>query len=718
MSASRILSASAPAEPVPPRDPRGGFEALIRPTSVAIIGASAEPNRIGGRPIAYTTRSGFAGRILPVNPKRQEVQGLPCYASVEALPETPDVAIVAVPGQAAIDAVEALGARGTRAAIVFTAGFAEVGPEGALAQDRLMAAARRHGMRVLGPNCLGLFNALTGFYPIFTSSFETGFPLPGRIGIASQSGAYGTHLFATARDRRLGTSILVTTGNEADVTVAEAIAWMSEADEVDVIMAYVEGVRDGPLFADALDRARRAKKPVVVMKVGRSAIGSAAAQSHTASIAGDDAVFDAVLAECGAIRARTTEELVDIAQLAARRIYPVRNTLGVITISGGAGVLISDAAELAGLPMPPMPDAAQARLKAALPIASPLNPVDCTAQAFNDLSLVGRFTRSMVEDGGYRSILAFFTQVGSAASLAPEIRRQLNAIKHDHPDRLYVMSVLGPVERIAEYEADGYVNYEDPARAVVAIAAMGRFGEVFAQPERPLPATSEPLALPRTSPSEADAKALLARAGIAAAPERTAATADEAAAAAAALGFPVVLKILSPDIVHKSEIGGVLLDVADEAAVRSGFATLLARAAERAPDASIEGVLVARQLRGGTECILGIHRDPVFGPVAMFGLGGIFVEVMRDVVFRRCPFDRVDAERMVRSIKGAPLLLGARGRPPADIPALAEMLSRLSVIAASCGPELQGVELNPVLVMPVGDGAYAVDAVIEIAPAA
>ncbi|MGE7417889.1 acetate--CoA ligase family protein [Methylobacterium tarhaniae] len=689
--------------------------ALVRPGAVAIVGASADPTRIGGRPIAYMLRAGFQGAILPVNPNRAEVQGLACYPSVADLPQAPDVAVIAVPGAAALRAVEELGARGTRFAVMFTAGYAEIGEAGAEAQGALVAAARRHGMRLLGPNCLGLFNAATGFYPIFSASLEGGLPLPGRIGIASQSGAYGTHLFTACRNRHIGTAMLVTTGNEADLSVADAIGWMARDDDLDVIMAYAEGVSDGPAFAAALAAARRARKPVIVMKVGRSAIGSAAAQSHTASIAGNDAVVSAVLAEHGAIRARSTEELIDIAYAATRRIYPVPNSLGVITISGGAGVLISDAAEAVGLPMPPMPEEAQDRLKAILPIAAPRNPVDCTAQAFNDLSLIGRFTESMIADGGYSSILAFFTQIGGAPSMAPAIRAQLNAVKARHPDRLYALSVLASPERNREYEADGYLLYEDPARAVVALDAMGRLGASFAAAEPVAPPVGEAVVLPEATPSEAEAKRLLAAAGIATVPE--AVCTDEAAAVAAAdsFGFPVVMKILSPDILHKTEIGGVLLDVADAEAVRRGYATLLERAARHAPAARIEGVLVARQVKGGVECIMGIQRDPVFGPVAMVGLGGVFVEIMRDVVFRRCPFGEDVAAAMIRSIKAAPLLTGARGRPPCDVASLARMLSRLSVLAVAAGPRLRSIDLNPVFALP--EGAFAADAVIEVGEA-
>ena len=686
----------------------------MRPGSIAVLGASADATRIGGRPIAYMLAQGYAGEIMPVNPNRDVIQGLPAYPTVASLPRVPDSAIVAVPGALAVQAIEDLGARGVRSAIVFTAGFAEMNEDGASMQVKLLAAAARHGMRLLGPNCLGLFNARIGYYPIFSTSFENGWPKPGRIGIASQSGAYGTHVFATARNRGIGTPLCVTTGNEGDVTIGDVIGWMAEDPDTDVIAAYAEGIREADSFLAALAAARAARKPVVMMKVGTSAIGAHAARSHTASIAGDDAVTDAVLAEFGVVRARTTEEMLDIAMLATKRIYPVRNTLGVITISGGAGVLISDAAEKLGLEMPEMPEAAQDRLRAMLPFAAPRNPVDCTAQAFNDMSLIGRFTDSMVVDGGYSSILAFFTQVGGAASTAPRLREQLVATKAKHPDRLYVLSVIGPPERIQEYEADGFVVFEDPTRATVAIHAMGRFGAAFAAGPGLPPPMIPAVVLPLTTPSEAAAKRWLAEAGIPAAPEAACATVEDAVAAAERFGDPVVLKILSPDIPHKTEIGGVLLGVRGPDAVRAGFQQLLDRAAAARPDARLDGVLVAKQLRGGVECVLGIHRDPVFGPVAMFGLGGIFVEVLQDVALHRCPFGVDVAEAMIRSIRAAPILLGARGRPRADIAALADMLARLSVVAYEAGPRLRAIDLNPVFAMPEGEGAFAVDAVIEV----
>ncbi len=691
-----------------------GLSYLFAPRSVAVIGASSDPKRIGGRSIAYMLEAGFAGRILPVNPNRKEVQGLAACACVADLPEVPDAAIVAVPAALVPGTIADLAGRGVATAIVFSSGFAETGGEGQREQNHMLAAARAGGMRLVGPNTLGLFDMRSAFYATFASVFEAGYPKLGRIGIASQSGAYCGHLVAVMRERGLGIAAAVMTGNEADITIGDVIGRMVEDDGIDVIAAYAEGINGGDSFVRALEAARQARKPVVVMKVGRSVLGGMAARSHTAAIAGDDAVTGAVLKEFGAVRARTTDEMLDIAQLATQRIYPVGNTLGVISVSGGGGVVISDVAEELGLDMPQMPDATQARLKEMLPFASPRNPVDCTAQILNDLTLLGGFGDAMIGEGGYKSILGFLTYTANAGSLVAGLREQLRRLKASYPDRLFVLSIVAGRERVSEYESDGFTVFEDPSRAVVAIAAMGRLGEAFARTPSLSPLTVAPVGLPSTSPGEAEAKALLAKAGIASAPERVCRTPEGAVAAAAEFGFPVVMKIVSPDILHKTEIGGVLLDINGETAVRKGYETLLERAAAHAPEAQIDGVLVTRQLRGGVECILGVHRDPVFGPVALVGLGGVFVEILKDFAFRRCPFGVDVAEEMIRSLKGAPLLLGARGRRKADVKALAEMLSRLSSFAHHAGEALRSVDINPVIVLPEGEGAFAADAVIEI----
>lgn len=690
-----------------------GLTPLLAPNSVAVLGASSDPTRISGRPIAYMKSQGFKGGLYPINPNRAEIQGIKAYPTIADLPETPDVAIVAVASEVAAASVEELGKRGVKGIVMFTAGFAEMDDAGAVVQDQMVATARKYGMRILGPNCLGVFDAARSYYATFSSSFDSGWPVKGRIGIASQSGAYGTHLYTLARNRGIGASFCIMTGNESDVTVGECIGWLAENPDTDVIAVYAEGIRESEGLLAAFEIARAARKPIIMQKVGRSELGSKAAKSHTASIAGNDAVTEAVMAEFGVYRASNSEEMLDIAHTATRRIYPVKNTLGVITVSGGAGVLISDEAERVGLSMPEMPVDTQKHLRELVPFCAPRNPVDATAQVSNDVTLVKTFTEAMVRDGGYQTVLGFFSMTASSRRW-PVISEQLNIVRDAYPDRLYALSIIAPPEVRDAAEKAGWVVHEDPNRAVVAIEAMGRFGAAFAA-ARTAPAPSVPaVTLPKTTPTEAEAKRLLATAGIQSAPEAECATVEQAVAAAAKFGFPVVMKILSPDILHKSEIGGVLLGVDSEAAVREGFATLMQRAKAAAPNARIDGALVAKQLQGGVECILGITRDPVFGPIAMFGLGGIFVEVMKDVVFRRAPFGADVAEEMIRSIKGAPLLMGARGRKPADIKALADMLSRLSAFAAAAGPDLLSIDLNPVFAMPEGEGAFAVDAVIEV----
>lgn len=683
---------------------------LIAPGSLAVIGASDDPSRIGGRPIAYSLGQKFPGPIHPVNPNREVIQGLKAFRALADVPGPVDCAIIAVPAPAVDQAVADCIAKGVRGIILFTAGFAEVSEQGAAHQARIAGACQDAGIRLLGPNCLGLFNARCGFYSIFTSSVENGFPPPGRVGIASQSGAYGTHLFALCRDRGIGTPILVTTGNEADVGVGDVIGWLAEDPDTDVIIAYIEGIRDSASLLAGLEAARRNRKPVAVMKVGSSRLGREAAKSHTASLTGDDAVTNAVFRDLGVHRARNTEELVDVAYLAQRRIFPVRNTLGVLTVSGGAGVLVSDAAEALGLALPPMPEATQARLKARLPFASPLNPVDVTAQVINDPKLVGEFAEAMFAEGGYSSMLSFFTQLGASSKLGPAIRDELIPVVQRNPDRLFVMSIIADAARIADWERRGIPVMPDPTRATVAIAAMGRFGDAFAAAAPSAPPVVASVDLPAETPDEHAAKALLARIGIAPVPERLCASAEAALEFAAGAGFPVVLKLASPDILHKSEIGGVLLDLRDADAVRAGYATLLARAAERAPGARLSGILAAKQV-AGVECIIGIHRDPVFGPVAMVGLGGIFTEVFGDVAHRLCPFGASEAEALIRSLRGFPLLDGARGRPRADVAALAAALANLSAFAAT-HPRVRSVDVNPIIVTP--SGAFAADAVIEL----
>jgi acyl-CoA synthetase (NDP forming) len=692
--------------------PARSLDKLLRPSSIAIIGASDEPSRIGGRPLAYLLAAGFRGPLYPVNSKRPTVQGLKAYPTIAAVPGPVDFAVIAVPAEQAVEAVRDCAARGVGAVCIFTAGFSEVGPAGGALQDRIARIARESGMRVLGPNCLGLFSTEHGFYPTFTTTLDRGLPKPGRLSIVSQSGAFGSHIFFTAIGRGLGMRYWIATGNEADVDVAECLHWVAEDPGTDVIMAYTEGVKDGPRFIAALEAARARRKPVIFMKVGRSELGAAAVGSHTASLAGADAIYDAVLRGHGAYRARTAEEMVDIAYVALGGIYPASDRLGLVTISGGVGALMADDAAERGLQVPPLPEDAQRRLKELVPFASPRNPIDLTAQPFNDIKLVARNLEIALREGGYDSLIAFFSSVAGSPAIAEPMRHAIRDLQSIRPDCLLVVSAVIPDALRSAYEADGLPVFEDPSRAVAAVAALVAFGRSFRQPRVKQAMSASQKSALAPGMNEHGTKRLLAAWGIPILDERLARTADEAATAFRAIDGPVALKIASRDIAHKTEIGGVLLNLGDADAVRAGFAELMRRADAAAPAAQVDGVLVAPYVSGGVETILGVKRDPIFGPVIMVGLGGIFVEVLKDVALRLAPVDKGDALSMIAEIKGRAILEGTRGQPPADTEALADALVNLSQFAAAHADEIESVDINPFLVLPRGRGGYALDALV------
>ncbi len=694
-------------------DPEDTLTPLLNPGSVAIIGASDDQTRIGGRPLRYMRDAGFNGHLYPVNPNRESVQGLPAFASITDVPDPIDTAIIAVPASAVVATAEACAAANVKAAIIFSAGFAEMSGDGRRHQDALATIARTTPMRIVGPNCLGVYNSALGFFGTFTSTLEAGRPTPGRVGLVSQSGAYGSHLSLVATLRGIGIRFWVTTGNECDVDVAETIGWLARHPDISVIMAYAEGVSNRDRLFASLALARERGKPVIFQKVGRTEVGAEAARSHTASLAGADAVYDGVFRQFGVYRARDTEEMLDVAYAATFGTFPASRRIGLMTISGGVGVQMADEAVERGLEVTPMSDASQTRLKTLLPYASPRNPVDITAQAFNDLTLVTTNLDMMLAEGAYDAIVAFFTFVAAAKAMVGPISETFRVAKRRHPGCLLIMSIVGPPDIVRRYEETGCPVFEDPTRAVRAVDALSRFSEAFARQTPPRAvATPAPEPLPAPPIGEQTAKQILAKAGLRVVEEQLCSTADEAVSAATRLGFPVVLKIASPDILHKTEVGGVELGLTTAKDVVQAFAAVTGRARLARPDARIKDVLVSRMVTGGVETILGVQDDPTFGPVVMFGLGGIFVETLKDVAFRVAPFEPDEAHRMMRELQGFPLLDGARGRPPCDLDALATALSALSRFAAAHAGQLQSAELNPVMVLPAGQGLVALDALI------
>ncbi len=692
------------------------LKALLEPRAVAVLGASNDASKIGGIPLRFLREYGYPGKVYAVNPTHATVQGMPAYKSVMDIEGPIDMAIMAVPARIAVETAEAAAAKGVKTLCTFTAGFSEAGEEGRRMQQRLGEIARDSGMRILGPNCLGHFNTRNKLYATFTTSITHGEPQVGSVGLVSQSGAFGSHCFVLGRERGLGFSSCITTGNEVDITVAECLAYLAMDEHTDVLAVYMEGCKNGDQFMEALALAQARGKPVVIQKVGRSEVGTAAAASHTASLTGADKVYDAVFERYNAYRANTTSELIDIAYMLSgmRRVgkIPTGNKVAIATVSGGAGVMMADAAEEAGLDLAPLPEKTQAYLKKLVPFAGTRNPVDFTAQVYNDFNVVTKNFDAIFREGGYDAVIGFFTALLYSETMSQKVLNSLLPVRKDFPDRVFALSMIGPLERRRQFEDAGFLMLEDPSIAMNTIAATLKIGRGMAKGPHKAPAVADAPSVQRRAYNEIEAKALLAKAGVPAAPEQLAANADDAVKAATEIGYPVVMKIVSPDIVHKSEVGGVKLNLASADAVRAAYDQILSSCTTAHPKAKIDGVLVGKMISGGVEAILGVQRDPVFGPVVMFGLGGIFTEIMKDVTFRLAPFDEAEAMEMIRSIKGFPLLNGARGRAKCDQAALAAALSKLSIFAAANREVLASIDINPVLVLPEGQGVAALDAVI------
>ncbi|WP_373084115.1 acetate--CoA ligase family protein [Sneathiella sp.] len=688
------------------------LEPMLRPKSVAVIGASNTASRIGGRPIHSMKTLGYKGKIYPVNPNYETVQDLPAFARIEDVPQGIDCAVIAVPAKVAVQTLRDCADHGIKSAVMFTSGFAELSDDGAKAQREISAIARDSGMRILGPNCLGVFNVDAGWYGTFTNAPGMLKLPPGPIGIVSQSGAYGGHVFMVSQMRGVGSNYWVTTGNESDVDVAEVIEYYAQAPDVKVILAYAEGIKSKDRICRALDMAREAEKPVIFMKVGSSAVGAIAAASHTASLAGADAVYSALFKQYGVYRAETTEEFVDIAYGCQFGKYPKGRKIDLQTISGGVGVQMADAAVKYKLEVTPLPPQTQKKLKALIPFAGVNNPVDFTAQALNDPSLMEANISMTIDEADFDSHIVYLASIPASPFTRDACLKIFQNIRTKYPDEIIMMNIISPEEIIADYEALNMPCYEDPALAVRAMAALAHFGEVFARgrPDQPPALPADALAAPTTTIAEHEAKKLLGSIGIPVTVEELVQSAKEAVTVWQNISGPVVMKIASPDILHKTEIGGVLLNLNSADDISNGFETLIDRARKAKPDARIDGVIVAQMITGGVETVMGVVCDPVFGPAVMFGLGGVFVEVLKDVTFRLAPFGLDEARRMIDEIQGRAMLDGVRGAPPSDINALADALSRLSVFAAENADNIETIDVNPFIVL--SEGAVAVDALV------
>ncbi|MEO5669360.1 MAG: acetate--CoA ligase family protein [Ramlibacter sp.] len=685
------------------------LDALFRPRSVAIVGASSDPNKVGGRPLAFLRRGGFAGRVLPVNPGANEVQGIPAYASLDMVPGTIDQAIIAVPAAQVLAVAEQCIARGVKALQIFSAGFGE-GPQARERQAALAARAREGGTRVLGPNSLGLFNVAEGFFGTFATALDGAWPRVGGIGVATQSGAFGSYFFGMAQQRGLGFSHFVATGNESDVDVADCIEFFAADPATRLIVMAIEGCRDGRKLARALRAARAAGKPVLAMKVGVSQAGARAAATHTGSLSGEDRVFDAVLRDCGAHRAASLDALVDAACVAGAGPLPRGKNLLVVTTSGGIGVLSADAAEASGLELPAISDSALGDIRQVAALADGHNPVDTSTGILGDLSAYARIAGRAMADRPFDAALLYLAHIARNPVHWGQLREPLYALRARHPAIAFCAVLLANDAVSADLEAHGFAVFIDPSRAVQAIAACASAGTD--EPNEPRVEQHDAqriLAGPLAT--ERDAKQALSAQGIRFAPEAIARDADEAVRAVQAVGgYPVVLKIVSPDIAHKTEAGGVQVGIASDDALRAALPAMRGRVSAFAPLARIDGFLVARQLSGGVELLVGTQRDPVFGPVVTVGAGGVLAELVADVCVRLAPVDAAQAREMLLATRAGRLLQGWRGGPAADIDSVAAQVAALSEVAWANRHTVSGIDLNPVLARP--DGAFALDALI------
>jgi acetyl coenzyme A synthetase (ADP forming)-like protein len=709
--------------PVPHVKPNGGhdmsrwIDAFFAPTAVAVVGASRDPAKVGGSVLANLRSAGFEGRIVPVNAEAPIVQGLAAVPSIAALDGPIDLAVLAIPAPEVLPALQACVAEGIPGAVVISAGFRESGPAGREREEALRGWLAGQPIRVLGPNCLGWIRPARKL----NLTFAPGMPLPGPIAFVSHSGALAVAILDWSRERRMGFSLFASLGNQADLTETDVFRAVIDDDETRVVAAYLEGVADGAAFVEALG-ALAAVKPVVVLKAGRSPEGARAVSSHTGALAGSDVAFDAAVHRAGAVRARSIEELFDLVRALAAQPLPRGRRLTIVTNGGGLGIVAADAARDAGLEVTPPPDAVRARLRAVLPpMATVGNPIDLVGDAD-----AGRFAdalHALGPDHGADALLVLLT--AQAATDAQTVARAIVASTRGWPLAIAAAFVGGA--RVAggarTLDEAGVPCYAFPEHAVAAlggltlVAARRRARSSIARTAPPPPEALAVLAGLRAAGhlrlGMLDLAPALAACGIALAAPVAVKTADEAGAAATRVGFPVALKIVSPDISHKTEVGGVRLGLTSADAVVEAARGMRERAARERPQAVLAGFSVQPMVPPGKELLLGTVRDAHFGPLVMVGFGGVYVEVFRDTAVRLAPVGPDEALAMLDDLRLAPLLHGVRGEPPVDLMALATTIARFSELAAAT-PGLEEMELNPLVAGPAG--VIVVDARATLAP--
>jgi acetyltransferase len=692
------------------------LETLLYPKAIAVIGASRNPGKVGYAVLANLINNGFKGPIVPVNLDADEILGLKCYKSLGEYKDPIDLSIIMVGGKYVKDALQSSIKAGAKSVIVITAGFKEVGAAGAKAEQELVEICRAGGVRMVGPNCLGVLN--TDHH--MNATFAPSVPPPGKISVISQSGALCVAILDWAAEQKLGLGKVISFGNKADLNEVDFIQTLAEDKETKVIAGYLESIKEGNKFLRIAEQAASIK-PVVILKVGVTQAGAKAASSHTGSLAGADMAYGAAFKRAGVIRAESFEALFDYATAFAMQPLPNGERVAVITNAGGPGIMAADAAESSGLKMVSPSKESDAKLRAFMPAAGAFgNPIDVIGDADPD-----RYVKAfevMQDDETIDAIVVVVTPQNMTKPL--ELAEKLGAASRRGGSKKPMLAVfMGGTEVAAAKEklmALGIPNYPSPDRAVTALRAMCDYAAWKRRPARMV--TRFPVNRRRvdriinaqersgiTQIGEVEAKEILRAYDFNVLGGQLAQNDDEAVEIAERIGYPVVLKISSPDIIHKSDFGGVRINLANAEQVRDAFDLMMLRIQKRAPKAYLRGGFVEKMGQRGREVILGMTRDPQFGPMLMFGLGGIFVEVMKDVTFHLAPITAEEAMQMLKGTRSYALLQGARGQAPVDLEAIAGALQRISQLVTDY-PEIMELDINPFIVGPVGVQAYVADA--------
>ena len=703
---------------------RTDLERFFNPASIAIVGASQDFMTISGQPLKHLQSHHYQGRLYPVNPRYQEVAGVKCYPALAGLPETPDLVLILVNAARVADMLQQCGEKGVPYVIIFSSGFSEMGGEGVKLQRQLAEIARRYEIGVIGPNCQGMMNVADGVFAGFGSVFFTDYE-PGRVSMVSQSGGFGFSVMnLSSKDGGLPFRQMVTTGNEIGISTLDFINYYIQDPNTEIIVCYLEGAKDAWRLPEIGQKALAAGKPILMWKVGNTEQGQKAAASHTANLGGAMALYKAAFRQNGIIQVEDIQDVVDYGRAFRNGRLPKGNRLAIITISGGAGILMTDECIGRGMRLADLAPETVAKLREFVPsFGSINNPVDVTAAIFNDLTLINRTLQTIVDDPGVDCIAMINASL--QGEIANKIAAEIVAVSGKTAKPIYIAwsarDVMAP-QAYSALEAARIPHYKSPVRCGRAMAAVSWYAEAKRRRDRQsgekaltLSSAGARKALDgRTADvSEYQAKRILSEYGIAVTQEELATTREQALAVAKRIGYPVAIKVQSPDISHKTEARAVRLNIGSDRELALAFEEVLSNARAYRKDASIEGVLIQEMVTDGLEAILGVTNDPLFGPAVMFGLGGIFAEVLKDVSFRLAPVTPSVAREMIEEIAGYPVLAGARGRPRADVDALVDAIVRLSALAVDLKDRVAELDINPLFVFAEGRGVKAADALIK-----